>query len=87
MRPPIGKFTLLARYTFESGGKRSAVELRRYPGGALFDVEVLPDGQESADEVTETYARAAIRLRVSSEGPFHRYLTPEGEAFLAEKSG
>jgi len=86
MRPPKGKFTLLARYTFESSGQRSAVELRRYPGGALFDVEVLPDGQESAHEVTETYARAAIRLR-ASDGPFHRYLTPEGEAFLAEKSG
>ena len=86
MRPPIGKFTLLARYTFESGGKRSAVELRRYPGGALFDVEVLPDGQESAHEVTETYARAALRLR-GSEAPSHRYVTREGEAFLAEKSG
>ena len=86
MRPPKGKFTLLARFTFESGGQWSAVELRRYSGGELFDVEVLPDGEASAHQVTETYARAAIRLR-ATEGTFHRYLTPEGEAFVAEKSG
>jgi len=51
----------------------------------LFEFEVLPDGKESAHEVTKTYARASIRLR-GSEGPTHRYLTPEGEAFLAEES-
>jgi len=85
VRPPKGKFTLLARYTHESHRHQSAVELRRYRGGAIFEVEVLPDGKESAHEVSETYARASIRLRVS-EGPLRRYLTPEGEAFLAEKS-
>jgi hypothetical protein len=86
VRPPKGKFTLLARFTFESGGQWSAVELRRYPGGALFDVEVFLDGEESAHEVTETYARASMRLR-GSEAPSHRYVTPEGEAFLAERFG
>ena len=85
MRPPKGKFTLLARYTHESRRHRSAVELRRYQGRTFFEVEVLPDGKESAREVSETYARASIRLR-TSEGPSHRYVTPKGEAFLAEKS-
>ena len=84
MRPPDGKFILLARYTFDSRGQRSEVELWRYPDGALFEVEVLPDGKESAHQVGDAYARASIRLW-ASEGPFP-YLTPEGEAFLAEKA-
>ena len=84
MRPPEGTFTLLARYTFASRGQRLVVELRRYPRGELFDIEVLPDGEESAHKVTETYARASIRLW-ASEGP-SPYLTPEGEAFLAERA-
>ena len=84
MRPPDRKFTLLARYTHETRGHRSMIELWRYPGGALFEVEVLPDGRESAHEVAETYARASIRFW-ASEGPFP-YLTPEGEAFRDEEA-
>lgn len=86
MRPPKRKFILLARYTHVSWRRQSAVELRRYPGGAIFEVEVLPDGKESAREVSETYARTSIRLEVS-EGPSHRYLTPDGEAFLSAPEG
>src|SRR5262249_42112943 len=36
--------------------------------------------------LSETYARTSIRLRVP-EAPSHRYLTTDGEAFLAKKSG
>src|SRR5262249_8868236 len=84
VRPQKGKFTLLARYTHESRGHRSTIELRRYPGGGLFEVEVLPDGNESAHQVGDTYARVSFRLR-GFRGSSNRHLTPEGEDFLARK--